>query len=90
MTEGDIKTQIGEAAVERKQCLDKISCYKERLKKANRALSVLLDPENNPLHEDNHQLLKLKSDPREDAKGYVATVQHADELTEFLKKHNAS
>ena len=52
--------------------------------------SVLLDPENNPLHEDNHQLLKLKSDPREDAKGYVATVQHADELTEFLKKHNAS
>ena len=90
MTEGEILTQIGEAAVERKQCLDKISCYKERLKTANRALSVLLDPEKNPLHEDSHQLLKLKSDPREDAKGLVANLQLEKELTEFLKKHNAA
>ena len=27
MTEGEMMTQIGEAAVERKHCLDKMSCY---------------------------------------------------------------
>ena len=90
MTEGEIETQIGEAAVKRKQCLDKISCYKERLKTANRALSVLLDPEKNPFHADSQQLLKLKSDPREDAKGLVANLQLEKELTEFLEKHNAA
>ena len=62
MTEGEILTQIGEAAVERKQCLDKISCYKERLKTANRALSVLLDPEKK-VHPVNGEVPPVKGRP---------------------------
>ena len=48
-------TQIGEAAIERKRCLDKISCYEARLKTAQQALGVFLDPDKSPLHEDNQR-----------------------------------
>ncbi len=89
MTEGEIMNQIGEAAVERKHCLDKMSCYEARLKTAKQSLSVFLDTENNPLHKDNQRLLELTSDPRADAKGYVDARKRADELADFLKKHNA-
>ena len=82
-------TQIGEAAVERKHCLDKMSCYEARLNTAHHALSVFLDREKNPLHEDNQRLLTLASDSRADAKGYVEARKRADELADFLKKHNA-
>ena len=89
MTEADMMNQIGEAAVERKRCLDKISCYEARLKTARLALDWLLDPERNTMHEDNRRILELSSDPREDAKGYVDASERADELTAFLRKHNA-
>ena len=82
-------TQIGEAAVERKHCLDKVSCYEARLNTALQSLSVFLDPEKNPLSEDNQRFLSLASDPRADAKGYIEEKKRADELTGFLKKHNA-
>ena len=65
MTRDDIKGQIGEAAIERKECLEEISCYKARLKTALHRLTAFLD--NNPLHEDNQRLLVLSSDPPEDA-----------------------
>ena len=89
MTEGEMMTQIGESAVERKICLDKMSCYEARLKTAQQALSVFLDPEKSPLHEDNQRVLALTSDPRADAKGYVEAKTRADELADFLRKHNA-
>lgn len=89
MTEAEMMTQIGETAVERKRCLDQMSCYEARLKTALQALTVFLDPEKEPLHEDNQRFLKLTSDPREDAKGYVEARKRADELAAFLKKNNA-
>ena len=89
MTEGEMMNQIGEAAVERKGCLDRMSCYEARMKTAQQSLSVFLDPERDPLHEDNQRLLTLASDPRADAKGYVEARERADELAAFLKKHNA-
>ena len=81
--------QIGEAAIERKACLDQASCYEARLKTALHALHALLDPKKNPLNEENQRLSALPSDPREDAKGYVEASQRAEELTAFLGKHNA-
>lgn len=89
MTEGEITSQIGEAAIERKHCLDKMSCYEARLKTAKQALTVFLDPEKNPLNEDNQRIVAITSDPRSDAKGYLEAKKRADELSEFLKKHNA-
>ena len=89
MTEGEMMAQIGEAAMERKRCQDKMSCYEARMKTAQQAMSAFLDPENDPLHEDNQRLLKLSSDPRADAKGYIEARKRADELAAFLKKHNA-
>ena len=82
-------TQIGEAAIERKRCLDKISCYEARLKTAQQALGVFLDPDKSPLHEDNQRILELASDPRADAQGYIEAMTRAVELADFLKKHNA-
>ena len=89
MTEGEMMNQIGEAAVERKGCLDRMSCYEARLKTAFQSLSVFLDQEANPLHEDNQRIITLASDPRADAKGFVEASKRADELADFLKKHNA-
>ena len=89
MTEAEMATQIGEAAVERKHCLDKMSCYEARLKTAQQSLSVFLDQDKNPLCAENQRLLDLASDPRADAKGYVEAKSRADELADFLKKHNA-
>lgn len=89
MTEDDIRTQIGEAAIERKNCLDKASCYEARLKTAMYALQALLDPEKNPLAEKNQRATALPSDLREDAKGYIEARQRAEDLTAFLRKHNA-
>ena len=89
MTEGEIMTQIGEAAIERKRCLDKMSCYEARLKTALHALQALLDPKKNPLNAENQRAAALPSDLREDAKGYVEACQRAEELTAFLRKHNA-
>ena len=89
MKEDEIITLIGETAVERKSCLDKMSCYEARLKTALQSLSVFLDPEKDPPHEDNQRFLTLVSDPRTDAKGYVEVRKRADELAAFLKKHNA-
>ena len=89
MTEGEMMTQIGEYAVERKICLDKMSCYEARLKTAQQALGVFLDPDKSSLHEDNQRIITLTSDPRADAKGYVEAKMRADELADFLKKHNA-
>ena len=89
MTEGEMMTDIGEAAVERKRCLDNMSCYEARLKTAQQSINVFLDPDKNPLHEDNQRILSLSSDPRADAKGYFEARNRADELTDFLKKHNA-
>ena len=80
---------IGEAAVERKRCLDKMSCYEARLKTVQQALFVFLDPQKNPLNKDNQQLLELASDPCADARGYVEAKTRADELTDFLRTHNA-
>ena len=82
-------TEIAEAAVERKQCSDKMSCYEARLKTALQSLTVFLNPEKNPLSEDNQRFLGLASDPRADAKGYIEAKKRADELAGFLKKHNA-
>ena len=81
--------QIGDAAIERKRCLDKMSCYQARLKDAHQALGVFLAEDKNPLHEDNQRILELSSDPRADAKGYVEAMTRAEELTAFLKTHNA-
>ena len=89
MTEGEMMTQIGEAAIERKRCLDKMSCYEARLKTAQQALAVFLDPDKSPLHEDNQRILELASDPRADAKGYAEAMTRAEELAGFMKKHNA-
>ena len=89
MTEDEMMTQIGEYAVERKRCLDQMSCYEARLKTAQQALSVFLDPEKSPLHKDNQRVQALTSDPRADAKGYVEAKTRADELADFLRKHNA-
>ena len=91
MTEAEVNimNQIGEAAIERKSCMDKISCYKARLKTALYGISVLTDEDKNPLHDDNQNLLTHTSDPREDAKGYVETLKRFNDLTDFLKKHNA-
>ncbi len=82
-------TQIGEASTERKRCLDKMSCYEARLKTARQALDVFLDPDKNQLHADNQRILGLSSDPRADAKGYIDAMTRADELADFLRKHNA-
>ena len=89
MTDEDIKKQIGEACLERKRCMDEISCYEQRFKNALYGLQALLDKDKNPHHEDNQRLLNLDSDPREDAKGYIAALNRAEELTNFLKTHNA-
>ena len=85
----ETEAQIGEAAVERKRCLDKMSCYEDRLKTVQQALSMFLDPQKNLLHKDNQRLLELASDPRADARGYVEAKTRADELTNFLRTHNA-
>lgn len=89
MTEDDIRAQIGAAAVERKACFDKMSCFEQRMITAHHSLGALLDKKNNPLHEDHQAIVDLASDPREDAKGYIAAMTRADELTTFLKTHNA-
>ena len=89
MMEDEMMTQIGEAAVERKHCLDEMSCYEARLKTAQQSLFVFLDPDKNPLSEDNQRIITLTSDPRADAKGYVEARKRAVELEAFLKKHNA-
>lgn len=89
MTNDEMNAEIGKAAVERKQCLDRISCYQERLKRAAQAIQYLLDEKKNPLNEENQLLLNLDTDPREDAKGYIEALKRANELYAFLKKHNA-
>ena len=89
MTEDEMMTQIGEAAIERKRLLDQMSCYEARLKTAQQALSVFLDQEKSQLHEDNQRILALTSDPRADARGYVEANTRANELADFLSKHNA-
>ncbi len=89
MTKNDILAEIGNAAVQRKECLDRISCYERRLKTAMTGLQMLLDPDRDPRHEDNQTLLSLGTDPREDAKGYVEALNEAAEHAEFLRKHNA-
>ena len=89
MTNGEMMTQIGEAAMERKISLDKMSCYEDRLKTALQALAAFLDPDKNHLHEDNMRILSLSSDPRADAKGYIEAKMRADDRADFLKKHNA-
>lgn len=89
MTEEEIMQQLGKSLVERKKCFDKMSCYEARLKDAARCLALLLDEDKNPLHEDNQRLVHLDSDPRLDAKGYIEEKRRAEELTAFLKKHNA-
>ena len=66
-----------------------MSCYKARLKTAQQALSVFLDPKKSPLHEDNQRVLALTSDPRADARGYIEAKTRADEIAAFLMKHNA-
>ena len=89
MTRDDIAGQIGEAAIERKECLDKASCYEARLKNALYGIQALLAEDSNPLHEDNQRILTHATDPRADAKGYIAAIKRADELAEFLRRHNA-
>ena len=89
MTEDDIKRQIGEAAIERKTCLDKISCYEARLKDAAYKLQAIISSENEPLHADNQRIVDHASDPRSDAKNYIRELERANELAAFLRKHNA-
>ena len=89
MTENYIMATIGEAAIERKQCLDKMSCREARLKKALYGLNHLLDETRNPLNEENQSFLAHSTDPRDDAKMYVEAAKRADELSAFLRKHNA-
>ena len=52
-------TQIGEATVERKHCLDKMSCYEARMKTAQQSLSVFLDPEKTPCTKTTSGSLRL-------------------------------
>ena len=89
MTENDIKAEIGQAAVERKECLDRASCYKKRLDDAAYGLRDLLNDRMNPLRETGQRILHLKTDPRDDARGYLDALGRAKELEDFLKKHNA-
>ena len=89
MTNDEINSEIGKAAIERKQCLDRISCYQERMKKAAQGIQYLLDDEKNPLLEDNQFFLNHPTDPRSDAKGYIEVLKREGELYAFLKKHNA-
>ncbi|MDE0201346.1 MAG: hypothetical protein OXK73_02800 [Rhodospirillaceae bacterium] len=89
MTNDEIKAQIGQAAIERKECLDQMSCYKRRLDDAAHKLRQLLNDRGNPLHEDNQRFLHLETDPRLDAQGFVEAKTRAEELTAFLKQHNA-
>jgi len=90
MTDEDIRRDIGDAAIERKTCRDRVMCLEHRLRSAKLELDVVLDSEKDPLHEDNQALLNLKSDPREDAKGYVAAKHRFFELSYFLERNNAS
>ncbi|MCZ0954894.1 MAG: hypothetical protein OXJ56_20170 [Rhodospirillaceae bacterium] len=89
MTENDIKAEIGQAAIERKECLDRASCYKKRLNDAAHRLRELLNDRMNPLREDAQRFQNLGTDPREDARGYVEALARAEELAAFLKQHNA-
>ena len=89
MTGDEISSEIGRAAVERKGCRDRISCYQERLKKALYGIQILLDENKNSLLEENQYLLEQSTDPREDAKGYIETLKREEELRDFLSIHNA-
>ena len=89
MTGDEISSEIGRAAVERKGCRDRISCYQERLKKALYGIQILLDENKNPLLEENQYFIEHATDPSEDAKGYIETIKREEELRNFLSKHNA-
>ena len=89
MTNDEIKMEIGKAAIERKECLDRVSCYRKRLDDAAYALRRLLNERDSPLKENNQDFLYLKTDPRIDAQAFVEAATRADELTSFLKEHNA-
>ena len=89
MTENDIKAEIGQAAVERKECLDRASCYRKRLSDAQYGLRDLLNDRMDPLRKDAGRVQHFKSDPRADASGYIEALSRAKELEAFLKEHNA-
>ncbi len=89
MTGEEISSEIGRAAVERKGCRDRISCYQERLKKALYGIQILLDENKNSLLEENQYLVGHVSDPCEDAKGYIEMLKREEELRDFLRTHNA-
>ena len=90
MTDADIMTEIGKASLERKRCLDRISCYEKRLGSAKIALVQITNKDYNPCNnEENPFILSLESDPREDAKNYIDALKELDRLAAFLRKHNA-
>ena len=89
MTENDIKAEIGQAAIERKECLDRASCYRKRLSDAQYGLRDLLNDRMDPLREDARRILDIKTDLRTDARGYIEALSRAKELETFLKEHNA-
>ena len=89
MTVNEIRAEIGQAAIERKECLDQASCYRKRLDDAEYRLRQLLNDRMSPLREDAQRFQNLDTDPREDARGYVKAMSRAEELAAFLKRHNA-
>jgi len=89
MTDADIKIEIADAMLQRKQCNDRMSSYQRRLENARIALYRFTDKERNPRDEENQDIFSLKNDPREDAKCYLDALEEYDQLTDFLRKHNA-
>ena len=89
MTREDIDKDIAQAVLQRKRYRDQISCYERRLKAASLAFTTLLDADRNPLHPNSHTFKEIESDPRDDARAYVETLEKIQGLEEFLQRHNA-
>lgn len=89
MTNDEIMREIGQAAIERKECLDRVSCYEKRLRDAAHNLRRLLESSTKPMKEDDKRFLHTETDPRADAQAYVEAMTRAEELEAFLRKHNA-